>query len=384
MRFNFLCASGAQRRGRARFARPAVIFVAVLSLAASAGPTHARQEVVDFDDLTLEAESYWRGPDPNGEVTEGQYGVEVVGAFTTRGVEFVNVDEQTYGSWRGFAYSNTTDTTTPGYLNQFSAATGSGAGPGADNYGVAYGYWDLEGNLYQPTPFDAANPEHLFALPTLELPYGRSIQSASITNTTYAALSMQTGDSFAKKFGGESGDDPDWLRLIAYGTDDAGDPLGVAVEFYLADFRFENSSEDYIVSEWTDWDLSALAGARRLHFNVASTDHGIFGLNTPAYFAIDNLVLDVTIQPGDYNGDGFVNAADYTVWRDSEGQTVERRGLSADGDLSGVIDAADHALWSTHYGATPGTATAVPEPATLVALVAPLLSFVFRSGRRVG
>ena len=347
-------------------------------------PASALQEIVDFDDLSLEAESFWRGPDANGEVTEGPYGFEVVGVFASRGVEFVNIDEQTYESWRGFAYSNTTDTTTPGYMNQFSAATGSGAGPQSDNYGVAHGYWDLEGNLYQPTPFDAANAEHLFALPTLELPYGRSIRSAAVTNTTYAALSMLTGDSFAKKFGGESGDDPDWLKLIAYGADDAGQPLGVTVEFFLADFRFADSADDYIVSDWTDWDLSALAGARWLHFNVASTDRGVFGMNTPSYFAIDDLVLDVNVPPGDYNGDGFVDAADYTLWRDGEGQAAQRRGLGADGDLSGAIDAGDYATWRDHYGATFSPSTAVPEPATLVATLFSAVAFLFLGSRRIG
>jgi hypothetical protein len=347
MRPRSLCATGAQRRAGVRsvlkpMRRSAIASVALLFLT-SCIPASALQEVVDFDDLSLDSESYWRGPDPAGEVVEGPYGPEVVGVFASRGVEFGNVAETTYGGWRGFAYSNTSDTTTAGYLNQYSAVTGSGAGPEADNYGIAYGYLDTESILDGGALFDPTSVEHLFALPTLELPYGRGIQTASITNTTYAALSMQTGDSFAKKFGGESGDDPDWLKLTAYGTDDAGEPLGVAIEFYLADFRFENSAEDYIVSDWTDWDLSALAGATRLHFNLDSTDRGIFGLNTPAYFAIDDLVLNVTVQPGDYNGDGIVDAADYTIWRDSEGQTVERRGLGADGDLSGVIDTADYA-----------------------------------------
>jgi hypothetical protein len=39
-----------------------------------------------------------------------------------------------------------------------------------------------------------------------------TVTGAYFTNTTYAALSMLSGDSFAKKFGGASGDDPDWFK----------------------------------------------------------------------------------------------------------------------------------------------------------------------------
>jgi enterochelin esterase family protein len=60
--------------------------------------------------------------------------------------------------------------------------------------------------------------------------------------------------------------------------------------------------------------------------------------------------------PGDFNGDGLVNAADYTVWRDN---------------LGTVFTEADYGLWAQHYGgqasdavreATVLAAAAVPEP----------------------
>ncbi|TWU00574.1 Rhamnogalacturonan endolyase YesW precursor [Botrimarina colliarenosi] len=52
---------------------------------------------------------------------------------------------------------------------------------------------------------------------------------------------------------------------------------------------------------------------------------------------------------GDYNRDGAVNAADYSVWRDSLGSEMN---LAADGNHNGVVDAADHAVWAANYGAT--------------------------------
>ena len=51
---------------------------------------------------------------------------------------------------------------------------------------------------------------------------------------------------------------------------------------------------------------------------------------------------------GDYNLDGLVDAADYTVWRDSLNQTGVD--LDADGDLDGAVDQDDFQVWREHFG----------------------------------
>ena len=43
----------------------------------------------------------------------------------------------------------------------------------------------------------------------------------------------------------------------------------------------------------------------------------------------------ITVHSGDYNGDGVVDAADYTFWRDRVGSTTD---LRADGNGNGVVD----------------------------------------------
>lgn len=72
--------------------------------------------------------------------------------------------------------------------------------------------------------------------------------------------------------------------------------------------------------------------------------------------------------PGDYNRDGQVDAADFTVWRDTLGSQSL---LAADGSGNGIIDNEDYLIWRSHFGisAEGGViAGAVPEPGGPTAL----------------
>jgi hypothetical protein len=79
------------------------------------------------------------------------------------------------------------------------------------------------------------------------------------------------------------------------------------------------------------------------------------------------------LLPGDFNRDGVVDAADYVVWRKTEGQSVTYF-ASADGDGSGLINADDLSIWLANYGNSSGGgagfAAGIPEPATLWLLLA--------------
>lgn len=203
-----------------------------------------------FDDLGLGAESTFNGSDG-------------AGGYTSGGIFFENSYTAPFNSFTGFAASTTTDTTTPGFGNQFSSFAGGGAG-GSTGYGLAF----LDGRLV--------------------LPSAQTVLGAELTNTTYAALSMRDGDAFAKQFGGESGNDEDFFRLIIEGIDDSGNSTG-SIDFLLADYRFADNALDYIVEDWTFQDLTALGAVKELLFSFESSDLGSFGINTPVYFAIDNL-----------------------------------------------------------------------------------------------
>ncbi len=200
-----------------------------------------------FEDVGLPVDSYYNGSDGTG-------------SFSSGGFVFNNTYD---GYWSGgFAASTTTDTQTEGYTNMYSAITGTGT-RASSAYAVSYGSSEID---FEKT----------------------TVSGFYITNSTYAYYSMLNGDSFAKRFGGEDGTDEDWFKLTVYGVDEADDTTGT-VEYYLADFRSENSNEDYIVKDWKWLDLTSLGEITKLRFSLSSSDVGDYGMNTPAYFCLDQL-----------------------------------------------------------------------------------------------
>lgn len=244
-----------------------LILAAMLAFAPMAGAA-----VADFEDVDMTVPPATNYTGPGG----GQYynGSDGAGGFLNRENWFTNAYNASWGSWDGWANSNTTDTTTAGYTNQYSAITGGGAN-GSSNYGVSY--VSSFGN----------NTQVLFGYASGN--YAQAVDGFFVTNTTYAWDSMKNGDSVAKKFGGATGDDPDWFLLTAFSLDNTYARTGDSVDFYLADFRFSDNSQDYIVNDWTWFDLTALGVVHGLEFELSSSDVGTFGMNTPAYFAMDDL-----------------------------------------------------------------------------------------------
>ena len=105
-----------------------------------------------------------------------------------------------------------------------------------------------------------------------------------INNNTYAALSMQDGDAYSKKFAAG-----DWFKVTATGYKEDGTQTGTA-DIYLADFR---DGKSYICAAWTKVDLSALGTFNKVAFTISSRDVGDYGMNTPAYFCIDDVTFNL-------------------------------------------------------------------------------------------
>jgi hypothetical protein len=81
--------------------------------------------------------------------------------------------------------------------------------------------------------------------------------------------------------------------------------------------------------------------------------------------------------PGDYNKNGQVDAADYVLWRKTQGQAVAK-GAGADANGSQVVDVPDYDIWRTRYsdGTTLGDFPFKPTDLTMgvsQALVGPAL-----------
>lgn len=207
--------------------------------------TTSQAATIDFDDLSLAPDSQFR----TGSST----------TFTSGGATFYY--DAPYGDccWSGFTYSNRTDVTTPGYLNDGSAITGDGVGAGQDNYAVGF-----------------SEGAHL------EFGSPQGLVGAWFTNTTYAFLAMRDGNdgntpAFVKGPFGPG----DFFTLTVTGLDAGGNPLS-SLDVALA------SGAD-VLDHWLYVDLSSLGTVSGLRFSFASSDMGPFGVNTPSYFAMDNL-----------------------------------------------------------------------------------------------
>lgn len=72
---------------------------------------------------------------------------------------------------------------------------------------------------------------------------------------------------------------------------------------------------------------------------------------------------------GDYNADGIVDAADYTVWRDNFGESITLPGEDPS-QTPGQVTDEDYAVWSANYGSTLPTQSlqAVPEAGSVAML----------------
>ncbi len=213
-------------------------------------PSSSLKTVIDFEEFTLVENSYLDST--------------ISGAFISKNVSFYNQKGQ--WSWDGFALSTMKDTVTNGYTNQFSAFAGEGASS-SKKYLIGYG--------------DKAK----FTLPYLS--GKKSVTSFEVTNTTYTGLSMKNGDQYAKQFNEK---DKDYLKLwiIGYMGGKAKDSLS----YNLADFSLIDNSKHYIQKSWEKIETSKLKAIEEVRFRLESTDNGDWGMNTPAYFAIDNIVIE--------------------------------------------------------------------------------------------
>lgn len=218
-----------------------------------------------FDDVTLGANGYWQGESGDNEMFSG-------------GWFFTNYYMPEYSFWGGFTASNHTDMSQSGLSAQYTAATGAGY-DGSTQYGVAY-CMGVQCDVYASDGI------------------AHTVTGCYVTNNLWAYQNMHDGDATATAFGGPTGNDPDWFKLTATGKNANGQTVGTA-EFYLADYRFENNDDDYILNTWEWFDLSTLGAVHTISFSLSSSKNNSGGMITPAYFCIENFNGTAPTPPQD-------------------------------------------------------------------------------------
>ncbi len=210
------------------------------------------QTVSDFENLILTPNSYRDGRDSMD-----------ANGFTSGKAHYNNLFDTSFGGYwaGGFAISNKTDisldSATVNFTKLYTVITGKGVFQ-SPNYAIGQNHAVLKLTDSQ-----------------FKRPY-----VISITNTNYAYLSMKWGDQIARKF-----NDSDFfhLHLIGYLNGLPTDTLQV-----------ELANGQDIMDTWFTVNLIPLGAVDSIVFSLVSSDNGQFGMNTPAYFCIDNFEVTRT------------------------------------------------------------------------------------------
>lgn len=224
-------------------------------------------DVADFEDIELSPSGIWQPQEGNNEMF-------------SHGWAFTNYYSPYF--WGGFTASNRTDLSQTYTNAQYTAAIGCGY-DGSAQYAVAYTYGA------QTDVYSADGQPH-------------AITGCYVTNNLWAYQNMLEGDNAVTPFGGYSGNDPDWFKLTATGKDANGQILST-LDFYLADYRFDNPEDDYILNTWEWFDLSPLGDVATISFDLSSSKTNSSGMITPAYFCMD-----------DFNGGAASDQPPYVVF----------------------------------------------------------------------
>ena len=245
-----------------RGARTATVALAWMLAACCGRPAPA--DVVTFEDVVLPDTGYING-DPGG-LTPGDF---VSVPLVSGSVSFSNTYgiDGTYGYpyWNGFAFSNVVNTTDGSWTNQYASYPGGGYE--STQYAVAY--------------TDGA---------TITLPGAAAVAGFRIANTTYARSTMVSEDpeQFASPLQPPNG----YFSVTATGL--LGSATTGTATFFLADFR---GAAPGVLDGWSWFSLADLGTVDAVAFTFDGSDKGGYGLNTAAYFAVDDFTYTPVPEP---------------------------------------------------------------------------------------
>lgn len=202
----------------------------------------------------------------------------------------------------GFVVSDFTNMTGADYKNQCSVYNQSG-GHNDANFIVANGYSVANGSsvsydkcakiyLTDKTGYQvvASDPDQPVSG---EAHYG-TFNSVWVCNTTYSYLAMKDGNGIAHALKDDNG----WFKVVFVAMDKNCKPTGKTVSYYLANFDASKTKESGLDNEirtgWNKVDLSSLGdNVCTVAIDFEGSDVGAYGINTPAYVALDDLEIKV-------------------------------------------------------------------------------------------
>jgi hypothetical protein len=221
--------------------------------------------LADFEDLTLDEkkDTFW-------------VGASGTDSFTHKEVLSFENSFQDNTTWKGFGYSNIySNTQTEDKIPSYAV------------YGSSSSTYNIFGLVRQPNEEDQYSPSIHF-----NDGENHKLKSIEINNTTLGYYLLKFGTDNFERMGGSGSSEPDWCKVTITGINTGGEAS--SIDFYLADYRFENNKRDYIITEWTEIDLADLGSVNQIRFTISSSKTDTEGkMITPEEICIDNLkVLD--------------------------------------------------------------------------------------------
>ncbi|MBD5362765.1 MAG: DUF4465 domain-containing protein [Bacteroides sp.] len=190
---------------------------------------------------------------------------DAVSSLESQIFRFAHNANSEWMSWNGFTASNSADNSfRDNFLTyQFSNMASGGVNPEAPYligfYGAFYG-------------------EKACSM-TFTDGMAHNVKGAYFNLTSYTYYTVEQGDAYCRPF-----NDGDRLTLTVHGVDATENEK--TVEITLASF----ADADLTINRgWKYVDLSSLGAVNQLYFTIDSTDKGEWGINTPCYFAMDNI-----------------------------------------------------------------------------------------------
>ncbi len=307
--------------------RKTFLFLSIVAMAATAG---AQREQITLDltksttPLEFNAENgSWTGTyDDDATVIDSQV------------FSFVHGSMEDWNTWWGFTASNSADNTRP---ENTLTHQWSNMAPGGivldengevklDSFGAPVVSPDVPYLVGFYSPWMSARPVDMI------FNDGKNYEAVGVylNLNSYTYYSIEYGDSFARAF-----TNGDRYTVTIHGI--TPDEIEKTIEVELASY----SNGDLTINRgWKYVDLSPLGLINELFFTIDSTDSGDYGMNTPAYFCLDKLIV-ANSNGSDVNA--IITATDNPIAYDRASGTV----TIADKGFGIIYDTTGNAVMTT-------------------------------------